>query len=74
MPLASLVSPTSLFGGNVTSFEILKRLGGNERGIRCPLLELGPDRSMKTHSYIRLFALLKLGNALQSEAIGQAFA
>src|SRR5262249_13364154 len=45
---------------------VLKRLGGNENRFGCPLLKLAPDGIVKTPSYIRLFALLMLGNVLQA--------
>src|SRR5262249_5391017 len=50
---------------------VLKRLGGNENRFGCPLLKLAPDGIVKTPSYIRLFALLMLGNVLPSEIKGR---
>ena len=56
--------------GSLASFNILKRLGGNENRFRCPLVELPPDGMMKTLSHIRLHALPILGNVFPSELIG----
>jgi hypothetical protein len=52
------------------TLKVLKRLGGNKKSFGCPLLELTPDGIMKTLSYIRLLALLILGNVFPSESIG----
>jgi hypothetical protein len=47
--------------------KILKRLGGNEKRFVCPLLKLAPDGVIETPSYIRVRALLILGNVFPSE-------
>ena len=54
----------------LASLNIFKRLGGNEKSFRCPLLELAPDGIIETLSYIRLPALLMLGNVFPSELKG----
>ena len=59
-----------LLATSLASLNILKRLGGNENRFGCPLLELAPDGIMETPSYIRLLALLILGNVFPSELIG----
>jgi len=54
----------------LASFNILKRLGGNENSVGSPLFESSPDEIMETPSYIRLLALLILGYVFPSEFIG----
>jgi hypothetical protein len=54
---------------SVRFLDVLKRLGGNEKRLGCPLLKLAPDRNIQTKSYIRLLMLLKLGNVIPSEPI-----
>ena len=52
--------------------EGLKRLGGDNRRIGCPLLKLAPDRSMKKQSYVPLLAFPTGRNAAPSDAKGRA--
>ena len=52
----------------LTLFEGLKRLGGDEERLGFSVLQQASNGIVKTSSYIRLFALLTLGNALPSEA------
>jgi hypothetical protein len=51
----------------LASGKVLKGLGGNENRFGCSRRELAPNGIMKALSYIRLLALLILGNALPSE-------
>ena len=61
----------SLIPGFWVKLDIPKRLGGNKKRLACPLLNFTPNRIMQTARYIRLLALLKLGNVFPSEAIGR---
>lgn len=49
------------------SLNILECLRGNENGFGSPLLKLASDGVIETPSYIRLRALLILGNVFPSE-------
>ena len=51
--------------------DIPKRRGGNKKRLACPLLNFTQNRIMQTARYIRLLALLTLGNVFPSEAIGR---
>jgi hypothetical protein len=54
------------------SVEGLKRLGGDEKGIGCAVLQLSPDTSTKPQRDVWLLALSKRGNLVPSDPIGQA--
>src|SRR5262245_38774650 len=61
---------TRLVPGFWVELDIPKHVGGNEKRFGCPLLNFTLNRIMQTWRYIRLLALLKLGNVLPGEAVG----
>jgi hypothetical protein len=61
----------SLIPGFWVKLDTPQRLGSNEKRFGCSLLNLPPNRIMQTRRYIRLLALLKLGDVLPSETIGR---
>ena len=61
----------SLIPGFWVKLDIPKHLGGNQKRLGCPLLNFTPNKIMQAPRYIRLLALLKLGNVFPSEAIGR---
>ena len=61
----------SLIPGFWVKLDTPKRLGGNQKRLACPFLNFTPNKIMQAPRYIRLLALLKLGNVFPSEAIGR---
>ena len=57
MLTAALFNSLGGYGVPAHFIEGLKRLDGDKKGIGCAVLQLSPDRSMKSQRDVRLLAL-----------------